>query len=130
MRRQTNICSTAGLKFRLPGRWSPRCSHSKYLLPAFPQSRGTLLRLTFRRADKRGVADNPRSQNVPKTKVEPAKLVEITEDHRKLLVIENFDYPLATIHKNINFDTKFPSWTSPVRPRSPAPNLLHNFNHI
>jgi len=66
---------------------------------------------------------NPRSQNVPKTKVERAKLVEITEDRRKLLVVENFDYPLATIHKNINFDTKFPSWTSRVRSPSPAPKF-------
>ena len=38
--------------------------------------------------------DNPhnsRAQNVPKTKVEPGKLVEITEDRKKFLVPENID---------------------------------------
>jgi hypothetical protein len=34
---------------------------------------------------------NPRSQNVPKTKVERAKLVEITKDGKKVLVAENID---------------------------------------
>jgi hypothetical protein len=91
MRRQTNICFTAGLKFRLPGRWSFRCSHSKYLLPAFPQSSGSLLRLTFRRADKRSAADNPRAQNVPKTKADHVKPVEIAKDGKTVLVAENID---------------------------------------
>jgi hypothetical protein len=34
---------------------------------------------------------NSRSQNVPKTKVERAKLVEITKDGKKVLVAENID---------------------------------------
>ena len=29
----------------------------------------------------------------------------------------------AATEENVNFDTKFPSWTSPGRPRSPAPNF-------
>jgi hypothetical protein len=32
-----------------------------------------------------------RSQNVPKTKVERAKLVEITEDRKKVLIADNID---------------------------------------
>jgi hypothetical protein len=64
-----------------------------------------------------------RAQNVPKTKVECVKLVEITEAWKKALRAENGDYVLTVAQENIKFDRKFPSWTSRVRSPSPAPNL-------
>jgi hypothetical protein len=43
-------------------------------------------------------------KNVPKTKVEGAKPVEITGDQKKILRAESLD-----LRQNIKFDTKFPT---------------------
>jgi hypothetical protein len=48
---------------------------------------GSLLRLTCRQADT-GVVDNPHFQNVPKTKAEGVKPVEITKDRKKYVRAE------------------------------------------
>jgi hypothetical protein len=50
-----------------------------------------------------------RAQNVPKTKVERVKLVEITRARKKNLRAEDGDYILAATEENIKFNTKFPS---------------------
>jgi len=67
---------------------------------------------------------------VPRTKADESKLVEITEARKKALRAGVGDEVLAVTEENSKFGTKFPSWTSPVRPRSPAPKFLRKINYF
>jgi len=68
----------------------------------------------------------PRAQNVPKTKVEQSKVVEITEDRKKVLMAENIDEVLPVKEEITNLTRKFPSWKCRFDPGRPLQTSYTN----